>query len=78
VENETFHNPIFTPADPWTSSLNQGSVSTMLPIVFPPIQPPDTDARIRSLEHSIKSLEKRILGDGIRIKSFTFQSREDL
>jgi hypothetical protein len=77
-ENKTFHNPIFTPADPWTSSLNQGSVNTMLPNVFPPAQPPDTDVRIRSLEHSIKSLKKHIVGDGIRIKSFSFQSQEDL
>jgi hypothetical protein len=38
----------------------------------------ETDARVRALEHAIKSLEKRIVGDGIRLGRFLFQSQEDL
>jgi hypothetical protein len=38
----------------------------------------DSEARISSIEHQLKSLEKRVVGDGIRVGRFLFQSREDL
>lgn len=37
----------------------------------------DAEARIRTMEHLLKSLEKRIVGYGVRI-GFLFQSKEDL
>ncbi len=33
---------------------------------------------MRTFEHQLKSLEKRVVGDGIRIGRFLFQSKEDL
>lgn len=62
--------------DPWTTSLRQHPNRAPMPDLSPPT--PDSEARLRKLEFAIKSLEKCIIGDGIRIKNFLFQSREDL
>jgi len=75
--------------DPWL--LQFGAISTganvgfgtSQPAVVSPVASPsdralDADARLRSIEHQLKSLEKRVVGDGIRIGRFLFQSREDL
>jgi hypothetical protein len=37
----------------------------------------DSEARISSIEHQLRSLEKGLVGDGIRVGRFLFQSRED-
>jgi hypothetical protein len=39
---------------------------------------PGGDARIRTLEHAVKSLEKRVTGEGTKVGCFLFQSKEDL
>ena len=75
--------------DPWL--LQFGAISTganvgfgtsqpavVSPVASPPDRALDADARLRSIEHQLKSLEKRVVGDGICIGRFLFQSREDL
>jgi hypothetical protein len=74
--------------DPWMQSFVGGPTSIPLspPSVSNPILNaapipsacPDAEARLRTLEQLVKSLEKRIVGDGIRIGRFLFQSQEDL
>lgn len=66
------------PSDTWTHNF------APMPDQAPPVSAAvpslgnDADARIRNLEHIVKSLEKRIVGDGIRVGHFLFQSKEDL
>jgi hypothetical protein len=38
----------------------------------------DFEVRLNTIDHMVKSLEKRIVGDGIRVGRFLFQSKEDL
>jgi len=68
--------------DPWTQSFaptpdispssSSGSSSTPMPTI------PDGEAHLNMLEHLVQSLEKRIVGDGIRMGRFLFQRKEDL
>jgi len=68
--------------DPWTQSFAptpdispssfSGSSSTPMPTI------PDGEACLNTLEHLVQSLEKRIVGDGIRMGWFLFQRKEDL
>jgi hypothetical protein len=70
-------------ADPW---LNQFGMTSQPGRPPAPVTPDatsrpsnfDAEARLNSIEHQLKSLEKRVVGDGIRIGRFLFQSREDL
>jgi hypothetical protein len=70
------------PTDPWTQSFapmpdilpSSSSGSSSSP--GPAIQ--DGEAWLNTLKHLVNSLEKRIVGDGIRIGRFLFQSKEDL
>jgi hypothetical protein len=39
---------------------------------------PDVVVRLNTLEHALKSLEKRTIGEGAKIGRFLFQSQEDL
>jgi len=39
---------------------------------------PDVVVRLNTLEHALKSLEKRTIGEGTKIGRFLFQSQEDL
>jgi hypothetical protein len=74
-----------TPSDPWL--LHLGAVGAVpdahVNVIMPTSSPKadgsgDTVAWLTTLEHTVKSLEKRIVGDGIRIGRFLFQSKEDL
>jgi hypothetical protein len=74
--------------DPWLNQFSGGSNHTIPPppavaaVVSPPVSPTSTlgdpEARFCTIEHQLKSLEKRIVGDGIRVGRFLFQSRKDL
>jgi hypothetical protein len=82
------------PQDPWSLHLTQaangippGHPQGLIPgMQAVPVSPDagltqskiDADARLRSIEHQLKSLEKRVVGDGIQIGRFLFQSHEDL
>jgi hypothetical protein len=70
-----FHSPSAGGSAPIGSALNPAVVS---PTSSPPTLVNDAEARLRSIEHQLKSLEKRVVGDGIRVGRFLFQSREDL
>jgi hypothetical protein len=63
--------------DPWTQNFAPlPDTGTMSNNVNPP--PPDGDARLKTLEHALRALEKRVVGEGTKIGRFLFQSREDL
>jgi hypothetical protein len=70
------------PSDPWLQHLSPQPLMTGVPVVTPPSTPGnatvDYEARLRTLKHTIKSLEKRSVGDGVRIGRFLFQSQEEL
>jgi hypothetical protein len=71
-------------SDPWTNQFRQDSNRAPTPDSYhlgdrsEELLPRDSDACLRTLEHTVKSLEKRIVGDGICIKNFLFQSKEDM
>jgi len=73
------------PSDPWLLHLSAvGAVPDAHVNVITPTSSPKADgsggtvARLTTLEHTVKSLEKRIVGDVIRIGRFLFQSKEGL
>jgi hypothetical protein len=74
------------PHDPWTHSfaptpdLTPSSSSSFgsSPMTTSPNSSFDGEAHLNTFEHLVKSLEKRIVGDGIRVGRFLFQSKEDL
>lgn len=72
------------PQDPWLNNFAMHITPNAIPAapVTPDSasfsQPLDVGARLCTLEHQLKSLEKRVVGNGIRIGRFLFQSREDL
>jgi hypothetical protein len=70
--------------DPWLAQFGS-SGQKPIPIVTPMSSPThgvstseDSEARLSTLERLVNSLEKRIVGDGVRIGRFLFQSQEDL
>jgi hypothetical protein len=70
--------------DPWLAQFGN-SGQKPIPIVTPMSSPThgvsaleDSEARLKTLERLVNSLEKRIVGDGVRIGCFLFQSQEDL
>ncbi len=76
--------PILQPSDPWLNQFGNPSQNT-IPVVTPISSPTnavatssDNEARFKTLERMVDSLEKCIVGDGVRIGRFLFQSQEDL
>jgi hypothetical protein len=71
--------------DPWmmhlssTSHPSSSGARIVTPVSSPRMEAPqDHTARLATLENTVQSLEKRIVGDRIRIGRFLFQSKEDL
>jgi len=70
------------PSDPWMANFAPDpGASTPAPTLPCRVISPgndDTEARIHTIEHQLTSLEKRVVGDGMRVGRFVFQSKEDL
>jgi len=66
--------------DPWTANFApQPHVIPPSPSGSTPVESTvDAITRLNTIEHAIQSLEKRVVGDGIKIGRFLFQSKEDL
>jgi hypothetical protein len=79
--------------DPWIQAVNNahGTSAATFPNVanlrgssaapMPDITDPDGSdfvVRLNTIEHALKSLEKRTVGEGTKIGQFLFQSKEDL
>jgi hypothetical protein len=81
LEDRPMSSSNYTSSDPWTHQLGSSANRAPLPDPFPHVPnlnanlAPDADARIRTLEHAVKSMEKRIVGDGIRIKKICFKAK---
>jgi len=76
-------------SDPWQRQFNSTrSHSSVAPLPDHPLglipndpngsAVPDISARLNTLEHALKTLEQRTMGDGTKIGRFVFQSKEDL
>lgn len=83
--------PVTSPSpDPWLQNFaplpGSSQFSASQNVVQPALVSPcstaldvnDVEARIRTMELLLKSLEKRIVGDGVRIGRFLLQSKDDL
>jgi hypothetical protein len=75
----TTQQPVSATTDPWSASFAPTpDMDPSLPPHASALVGVDTITRLHTMENIIKSLEKRIVGDGIKIGRFLFQSKEDL
>jgi len=68
-------------SDPWQRTIpviTPRASAAPMPDQFLASSQGDMEARVKTLEHAFRSLEKRTVGEGTKIGRFLFQSQEDL
>lgn len=67
-----------SPTSPFTRPVTPDRQTQFIPITPTPSPDPDSVIRLNTIEEKLKHLENRVVGDGVTIRHFVFQSLDDV